>query len=312
MMKKISRSRISTLILCLLCVLFPTFQVFAEDPEMFVGEETSLSLNYEAGKGTFALYKVADFSETGKFTVEDPFLNYQVKIEEMDSEGWRALAETLAGYVQRDHLKALDKKETDDQGKIEWKQLKKGLYLVIGEQTKDEQYLYTPVPLLVTLPNRDQKGEWEYQISVSPKYNKEDFSQKQEIDFNVVKVWKDEENKKKRPEKIDVQLLKDGKVYDTIELNKENNWQYRWENLPLQSWWTVVEREIPQNYTVTCTQENNDFIITNTYVAPKVNVDKEGSVHQKLPQTGQLWWPVPVLSVLGVLLFIIGFRKYRK
>ncbi|SEL10328.1 hypothetical protein SAMN04487770_1068 [Butyrivibrio sp. ob235] len=35
---------------------------------------------------------------------------------------------------------------------------------------------------------------------------------------------------------------------------------------------------------------------------------------RRLPQTGQLWWPIPVLAILGILLIIFGFRseKHRK
>ncbi|WP_029320915.1 Cna B-type domain-containing protein [Butyrivibrio sp. AE3004] len=35
---------------------------------------------------------------------------------------------------------------------------------------------------------------------------------------------------------------------------------------------------------------------------------------RRLPQTGQLWWPVPILVILGILLVILGFRseKHRK
>ena len=31
-----------------------------------------------------------------------------------------------------------------------------------------------------------------------------------------------------------------------------------------------------------------------------------------LPQTGQLWWPLPVLIILGIILFIAGIRMNRK
>jgi hypothetical protein len=34
-------------------------------------------------------------------------------------------------------------------------------------------------------------------------------------------------------------------------------------------------------------------------------------VNQKLPQTGQLWWPVPVLAFLGLITYMIG-RLLRK
>ena len=31
-----------------------------------------------------------------------------------------------------------------------------------------------------------------------------------------------------------------------------------------------------------------------------------------LPQTGQLWWPVPVLALLGLVLLLAGLRLTRK
>ena len=32
---------------------------------------------------------------------------------------------------------------------------------------------------------------------------------------------------------------------------------------------------------------------------------------RRLPQTGQLWWPIPVLAILGVILIILGFRSEK-
>ena len=33
---------------------------------------------------------------------------------------------------------------------------------------------------------------------------------------------------------------------------------------------------------------------------------------KKLPQTGQLWWPVPILAGAGMILFVIGWILHRK
>ena len=32
----------------------------------------------------------------------------------------------------------------------------------------------------------------------------------------------------------------------------------------------------------------------------------------KLPQTGQLWWPVPVLTAAGMLLIVVGLVRRRE
>ena len=33
---------------------------------------------------------------------------------------------------------------------------------------------------------------------------------------------------------------------------------------------------------------------------------------RRLPQTGQLWWPIPVLAILGIVLIFLGFRSEKK
>lgn len=38
----------------------------------------------------------------------------------------------------------------------------------------------------------------------------------------------------------------------------------------------------------------------------------EGDTYERLPQTGQLWWPVPVLLVLGIGMIAFGIRRNRK
>lgn len=39
--------------------------------------------------------------------------------------------------------------------------------------------------------------------------------------------------------------------------------------------------------------------------------DKPGKPGGKLPQTGQLWWPVPVLLFLGCALVLLGLFRRR-
>lgn len=303
-------SRIVAIVLCVMCTVMLTINVQAEDKVK--SEEASLTLICENEKETYALYKVADFSETGEFVIQEPFSKYSIVIDGLDSEGWRALSETLAGYVQRDGIQYLNKKTVDNEKHIAWDNLQKGLYLLIGEQIKNDELICTPMPLLITVPNRTESGEWNLHPYVHPKYSKEDLSEKKEINKSVVKIWKDEDNKKERPSKITIQLLKDGQIYDTVELSEKNNWQYTWDKLALQSRWSVVEKNVPKNYTVTSTQDNNNFVVTNTYAKSKVDETTKDSANKKLPQTGQLWWPVPILVIGGIAMFTYGLKKYRR
>lgn len=79
--------------------------------------------------------------------------------------------------------------------------------------------------------------------------------------------------------------------------------------------WRVVELT-PEGYTVSITQEAGTFLVTNTLkqppetppVTPPVNPPGQ----KTLPQTGALWWPVPILAAAGLLLIAAGAGKKRK
>lgn len=171
------------------------------------------------------------------------------------------------------------------------------------------------------------------------------------IDRKVIKVWNDEGHEAARPKKIVVCLLRDGRVYDTVTLSDENNWRYLWRKLDAHCAWTLAEEEI-EDYTVEIVREGNAFVVTNTYSgnhsgnpapaasdkpvvsgepaasdepvasgepAASVNsyapdeYDAQGtSPGAKLPQTGQLWRPVPVLAAAGLLALIIGLICRRE
>ena len=113
------------------------------------------------------------------------------------------------------------------------------------------------------------------------------------------KVW-DDGNATARPTSVVVQLLCDGKVYAEKQLDSSNNWNYTWSNLPEGHMWTVVEKTVPSGYTATVTRNGTLFTITNS------------NPPSKLPQTGQTWWPVPLLFVLGMAMFRVGMVMVRQ
>ena len=54
-----------------------------------------------------------------------------------------------------------------------------------------------------------------------------------ETELTVQKIWEDNNDNSIRPTKIEIQLYADESLYgDSVELNKENNWTYTFENLP--------------------------------------------------------------------------------
>lgn len=116
---------------------------------------------------------------------------------------------------------------------------------------------------------------------------------------SVMKVWNDKGYEDERPERIQVHLLRNGEIYDTRTLDESNQWQTVWEDLPARDQngdeilWTVQEAEVP-GYHVGYTEMGEHILITNSIIKPT------------LPQTGLLWWPVPVLAALGLLMLVLG------
>ena len=88
--------------------------------------------------------------------------------------------------------------------------------------------------------------------------------------LTVEKVW-DDGNSADRPDFVDVVLLCDGEYYAETELNAGNDWTYTWENLSVNSSWSVVEKKVPEGYYVSYSYdaEENKIIVTNALEEPE-------------------------------------------
>lgn len=269
--------------------------------------ENTLTVSFgESGEGfpevEFSLYPVAALTEEGEYALTGDFGQYPVSLEDLDSSGLRSLAQTLDAYVARDTLTPLLSQKTGEDGRVSFDGLSPGLYLVLGESYTQDNTVYTPSPMLFYLPDQGEDGGWEYEVTASCKFDQEETTDTT-VSRKVQKVWKDNGNQSKRPEMVFVQLLENGAVVDTVALSEENNWEYTWEGLDASSRWQVAETSVPDGYTVTVTQEGTLFVVTNTY---------PGKTPPKLPQTGLLWWPVPLLACAGLVLVIAGAAARRR
>jgi len=112
-----------------------------------------------------------------------------------------------------------------------------------------------------------------------------------DIEISVLKVWTD--NGYGRPESVTVQLMDGETVVETVLLGNWNNWSYTWKNLDgsVGHNWHVREVNVPRGYRESYYYDGSRVIIRNT---------------ETLIQTGQLNWPIPVLTVLGLGLIVLG------
>lgn len=309
------RKFIANLILMLLLVLaLPAYVWAAEqrDPN----QPVSLSVDYHDGSkalagARFDLYLICRLNEHGSLTLTDQFSEYNIVIEG-DEADWYALPSTLEGYILRDQIPATDSGVTDADGHLDFPHqtdvLQHGLYLVMGHKFTADGKSYDTSPFIVMLPTMDSDNEkWVYTLEVKPKGGSVPGGNT--IARKVLKIWDDDGNTQNRPEEITVQLLRDGKLYDTVVLSDGNNWRYTWENLDADSKWTVVEKDVDDRYNVKVTLEGITFVVTNTLPDVPPPPPPENPPH--LPQTGQLWWPVPVLMAAGLALVLFGVLRRK-
>lgn len=275
-------------------------------------EPVSLTIQYPCRGITFRLYRVAEVSAYGEYALTGDFQDDPVTLKQPDQAGWRVLAATLDGYAARDQRKPLATRETDADGQLTFSGLEAGMYLVTWQKHTTGGYTYTPVPFLVSLPELDGEDNWVYDVTADPKYDREKVPVQPGaviVDRKVLKVWEDDGAEDARPESITVQLLQNGKVYDTVTLSGKNRWSYAWDGLSKDDTWQVVEADVPEEYTVTVSREGITFVVTNTLT--EEIPDEPVPQGPALPQTGVLWWPVPLLACAGMVLFLAGWARRR-
>ena len=67
-----------------------------------------------------------------------------------------------------------------------------------------------------------------------------------------------------------------------------------------------------EGYTTQIAREGLTFVVTNTGTGPASTPPPKTPMPDRLPQTGQLWWPVPLLLAAGLVLVIAGLLRRRR
>lgn len=309
-MKTIKRQIISLIFCLLFCVISLPASAFAYD-EIDTQAKCSLSISFapngEAAQNVnFRLYRVADVFSDGVFLTES-FKKYPVVFEQ-DEDTWRNLAITLSGYVYADSISSDYSAITSADGVALFKDLPVGIYLVIADVYKSNNTVYIPQSFLVSLPGNDVNNALNYNVTANVKYDF--FEEHEQVNVDVLKVWK---GSSEHPKSVTVELYNGAQLYDTVVLDKSNNWQHKWEKLNSDGNWNIVEKSVFNGYVVSADKQNNSFVITNSSLEvtypPSDSAPPESS--ERLPQTGLLWWPVPMFIAAGLVLIIIGYIRSR-
>lgn len=215
----------------------------------------------------------------------------------------------------------------------------------------DCTYVFAPFLVTVPQLGEDNEWIYEGASYLATAVAKcEKFDKEKEVEFSLLKRWQDRGAERRRPASITVEIKKDGEFYELVTLSSSNNWQYSWKDEPGHEWSfdeTVkgsVKYKMKIKNTVTADGGKVVYTMTNSYTPPDTPPDTPGNPPdtppdtppgppripdipevlgavrelpavlgaRRLPQTGQLWWPIPVLVIGGIFLIVKGVRKASK
>lgn len=300
-------------------------------PDLDPDKACTLDVTFRNDEKAFAdvnvqIYQVARTNADGSFDTVGVFNVLPIDIEGLVMSDIEAAVETLESYIGLNAIDPYCTGTSNNEGRIVIDDLNPGLYLVSAGNFFCEGYEYTVESVLVFMPSYDSdSGEWIYETYMVPKFEGEPQSPDDDtVERKVLKIWDDDGKESERPASVRVYLLCDGEIRETVLLSEGNNWRYTWSGLDADHDWTVAE-DVPYGYTVSVIQEGITFVITNTRENPPPSYPPESPTPSvpvpttppptsppELPQTGLLWWPVPVFAVLGMILFLIGYICSRR
>jgi outer membrane protein assembly factor BamB len=163
-----------------------------------------------------------------------------------------------------------------------------GLYFI--RQSSAVEGFAPCTPFMVTLPGTNDDG-YVYEVNASPKTEVARLTS-----ITIKKVWNTDASTQ-AADSVTVQLLQNGNVVNTAILNEQNHWQVTYSGMSESDAYSIEEVDVPKGFTATYKQSGYVFTVTNTAT---------------LAQTGQLMWPIPVLTVSGMLLIAVGITLLKK
>ena len=255
----------------------------------------SLTLKYELPGVGFRVYLAAGPGSSG-YEPTPAYAGVGVSFAPVTAGEWATLTDALAAATGSTAAPTASGK-TDASGRVTFNGLAAGMYLVMGDSSRKNNIEYTPTPFVVTL----YEGQT---LECQVKHTETPVDPVRTTSVTVRKVWS-RDTAPVRPEGIVIQLLKDGKLYDTQVITADDGWRFTWTELDADCTWTVKEDPVPPGYTVSIRQSGRIFTVTNTYKTPSGP-----------PRTGDesnlgLWIAVMAASLMCAGAAAVIYKKHR-
>lgn len=227
----------------------------------------------------FAAYQVA--------RLEDGALTALPGFEDLDLSGedWQNLTAQVQSRITGEPAATI---VADETGTARFA-LPEGLYFLTAQSLTRDGTVYSATPFLVLVQGN---------VSIQAK-----IQQSPQIrEFDILIFWDDDCHSAQRPDQVTVTIRRDGEVYDTVTISKGDGWKYTFSG-EAEHHWTVSQEPLAGCREPEYGGEGSTFTITN--ICSKTATPGNST----LPQTGQLWWPVPLLLCGGLLSILIGLYR---
>ena len=288
------------------CTAWAASTADATDP-IDTDRSCTLTLSYACNtvpypNQTVALYHIAQVSADFQYTLTSPFAACGLTLNGVQTQGeWNVIRSTLESLILGNQITPIKTAETDAAGQVQFADLAPGLYLSSAVQAEDCSF----AAALVALPDLDAGGSWQYEILVATKPTLTP-PQPEPLQFQVLKLWRGDEGSDKRPVSVTVDIYRDGDLYQTVTLSEGNNWSYRWSAEDDGARWQVVEKDVPEGYTMTVEQGKTTFTVTNIlHDRPNIPPPDTGD------RSNVLLYAV-IFCVSGILLVALGLMGKGK
>ena len=288
-------------LMMLLCIL-ASFSAFAAE------DTGSLTYSYPVDGVEFRLYQVGEIRNS-EYILTGEFADYPIDLTQ------KTAAETLSAYIARDGQEPLMFGQTED-GAVRFDGLDfGGLYLLEGDTATVDGVIWTPAAILFSVPSTDDEGNVTTDVTAGGKYTR---TETPRTTITVQKIWEDTGFESVRPARVVAQLRRDGELFAAVFLTEDNNWTFTWTGLDPDAVWTVTEVE-EEGYTVSIETSGDTVVIVNsrqstppTDTPDQPDTPDNPTPTQRIPQTGQLWWPVGILAVVGIACVLIGLIRRER
>lgn len=234
-----------------------------------VGDETVEGIKWK-------VFAIGERSNN-KFVLNDTFAGSGVTLDDMSAEAVKADAETLREYVFNNQIQPDFEEASDENGAAQIYAEKAGIYFIYSNDTDIDKYTYRSTPAIVEL--KEDEGTVVF-AKIEKEKTQDDESGPDESSHDTHDSTSSGDSSEDS----------DTSDRDTPESNSSGS-------------------DSSTSDSTSSTSDNDSSRGTGSGTGNNSgNKTQDGGSSEKLPQTGQLWWPVPVLSISGLALIALGMR----